>query len=86
MACAQAVERLWELLDNGLDHTERQAVDAHLAWCRRCCGELAFARELQRLLRSRTGGEIPGEVRDRLGRLIDGLDGLGGLPGDEAWA
>lgn len=74
MGCTQAVQRLWELLDGGLDDAEREAVEAHLAWCRRCCGELAFARELRRLLVERTPRAVPDDVQDRLERFIDDLD------------
>jgi anti-sigma factor (TIGR02949 family) len=71
MSCADAVRRLWDLLEDDLGAADRSAVEAHLAWCRRCCGELAFARELQHLLRARTAEPVPGEVRDRLEQLID---------------
>lgn len=74
MGCAEAVERLWGLLDDSLDRADRDAVEQHLALCLRCCGELAFGEELQRLLRERTGGELPADARDRLEQLIDELD------------
>lgn len=78
IGCGEAVRHLWEFLDQGLGDDDRQAVEEHLAFCLRCCGELEFARELRRLLRSAGASGLPGEVRARLGRFIDGLDGADG--------
>jgi anti-sigma factor (TIGR02949 family) len=78
IGCAEAVRRLWDFLDHDLDAADQAAVEAHLAWCRRCCGELAFAREMQRLLRTGTGADLPPEVQDRLERTIDELGGATG--------
>ena len=74
MGCAEAVQRLWEFLDGGLDERDRDAVDHHLALCLRCCGELAFSRELHRLLRTKTGSELPADAKVRLEQFIDELD------------
>lgn len=76
MGCAEAVRRLWEYLDGGLDHADHEAVDAHLSWCRRCCGELALAEELRRLLRTKTRSAVPRDAEERLERFIDGLDDI----------
>lgn len=73
IGCAEAVRRLWGLLDGDLDTADRRALDDHLAWCLRCCGELAFAREMQAMLRERSRSELPGEVRSRLEGFIDAL-------------
>jgi mycothiol system anti-sigma-R factor len=73
MTCADAVERLWAFLDHELDDHDQRAVEAHLAFCRRCCGELEFAKHLRRLLATKTAGELPAEVRTRLDRFIDQL-------------
>jgi mycothiol system anti-sigma-R factor len=78
IGCTEAVERLWEFLDHELDDHDRQAVEAHLAFCRRCCGELEFARHLRRLLATKSAGEPPDAVRVRLERFIDEL-------ADDAW-
>lgn len=74
IGCAEAVRRLWDFLDGGLGDTDREAVEEHLAFCLRCCGELAFSQELQRLLRTKTGSELPPDAKDRLERFIDDLD------------
>ena len=72
--CAEAVQRLWEFLDGGLDDSDHDAVEQHLAFCLRCCGELAFSQELHRLLRTKTGSELPADAKVRLEQFIDELD------------
>ena len=73
IGCGEALRRLWEFLDGGLDETDHRQVEEHLAWCLRCCGEVAFARELRGLLRTRTGVTLPDDVRNRMERCIDVL-------------
>lgn len=71
--CSQAVRELWDYLDHALSPDEQAKVEHHLAFCRRCCGELEFAKELQAFLASQESGEIPGHVRDRLERFVEDL-------------
>lgn len=71
--CSDAVRALWEYLDRTLLPEDLAAVEAHLAFCRRCCGELEFARELRALLRSAEVEEVPAPVRERLERFLDDL-------------
>ena len=78
IGCAEAVRRLWEYLDAGLDDGDHAAVEAHLAWCLRCCGELEFARHLRELLRTRSAMALPGDVHQRLAAVIDDLGTLNG--------
>jgi mycothiol system anti-sigma-R factor len=73
ISCGAAVEQLWAFLDHELDDRDQRAVEAHLAFCRRCCGELEFAKHLRRLLATKCTDELPGEVRTRLDRFIDEL-------------
>lgn len=73
ITCAEAVRQLWEYLDEALSPEDYERVGAHLAFCRRCCGELEFAEELQRFLRSRSSAELPDEVQARLQRFLDDL-------------
>jgi anti-sigma factor (TIGR02949 family) len=75
ITCAEAVKQLWEYLDGTLGEDERAAVDEHLSFCRRCCGEAEFAEELRKFLRSSHDVELPAAVR---ARLITTLDELGG--------
>lgn len=72
--CREAVERLWAYLDDELDEADHRAVEEHLRFCLRCCGEVEFAREVRQVLAARTRPELPRDVRDRLERFIDGLE------------
>ncbi|MBW3547307.1 MAG: zf-HC2 domain-containing protein [Actinobacteria bacterium] len=74
ISCAEAVKELWEFLDQTLAPDDQAAVDEHLAFCRRCCGELQFARELRAFLATNASRELPSEVRGRLTQFIVDLD------------
>jgi mycothiol system anti-sigma-R factor len=71
--CSDAVRQLWEYLDQALSPEEQAKVEQHLAFCRRCCGELEFAKELRTFLASNDVEEIPPDVRKRLERFVEGL-------------
>lgn len=74
ITCEEAVRRLWEYLDGTLDEQQREAIDEHLSFCRRCCGEAEFADELRKFLRSSADVELPGDVRARLTATLDELE------------
>lgn len=69
--CSQAVQQLWDYLDQALSPAEHERLESHLSFCRRCCGELEFAKELRELLASQGSGEIPPEVRQRMESFVD---------------
>jgi hypothetical protein len=71
--CSEAVRQLWEFVENDLRPGERQKIEEHLAFCRRCCGELEFAEELRRFMQRRPTVDIPEPVLDRFERLISTL-------------
>ena len=71
--CSQAVRRLWDYLDERLSPDEHAQVEDHLAFCRRCCGEMEFAKELQAFLASHGSEEIPADVKRHLERLVEDL-------------
>jgi hypothetical protein len=73
LGCREAVRQLWSFLDQGRAPADDPTLEAHLAFCLRCCGELEFARELQQVLRDQTSVDPPTDVRDRLERFIDEL-------------
>lgn len=74
ITCAEAVRQLWEYLDGEVDEPGRQAIEEHLAFCRRCCGEVEFAEELRAFLSASGAAEIPGDVHDRLMATLEDLD------------
>lgn len=74
ITCADAVNRLWEYLENDLETDDRGRMEDHLAFCRRCCGELEFARALGGLLESAARPSIPPQAETRLIDFLDSLD------------
>lgn len=71
--CAEAVRQLWGYLDNAIPAEDHDRVEQHLSFCRRCCGELEFAKELRAFLASSSVEEIPSDVRARLERFVEEL-------------
>ena len=74
ITCADAVRQLWEYLDGALSEQDRVAIEEHLSFCRRCCGEVEFAHELRGFLARDAGDEMPDEIRARLIATLDELD------------
>ena len=74
ISCAEAVRRLWDYLEQDLDAETRAGVETHLAFCRRCCGEVEFAAALRELLGSTASPDLPADVEDRLAGFLAGLD------------
>jgi mycothiol system anti-sigma-R factor len=74
ITCAEAVEQLWQYLDGTLADGDRLAIEEHLSFCRRCCGEVEFAEELRGFLAREAAEEIPNDVRMRLLATLDELD------------
>lgn len=74
IACAEAVRQLWAYLDGVVDEPSREAIDEHLSFCRRCCGEVEFAEELRAFLAAQAAEELPDDVRARLTTTLDRLD------------
>ena len=74
ISCAEATRQLWEYLDATIDVAARDAIEAHLARCRRCCGELEFAKELRRFLASSARDEASDDVLRRLDQTLEELE------------
>jgi anti-sigma factor (TIGR02949 family) len=73
IACSEAVRQLWEYLDQAVSPEEQEKIERHLSFCRRCCGELEFAKELRGLLGTRGAEELPPHVKARLERFLADL-------------
>jgi mycothiol system anti-sigma-R factor len=71
--CSEAVRRLWDYLDNAISPEDQERVEQHLSFCRKCCGEVEFAKELRAFLNSSAVGEVPTEVTERLQRFVEEL-------------
>jgi mycothiol system anti-sigma-R factor len=75
ITCAEAVKQLWNYIDGVVDDSERARIEEHLGFCRRCCGELEFAEELQRFLVAHADDDgLPDDVRARLTATLDDLE------------
>ena len=74
ITCAEAVKQLWEYLDGALPDESRAAVEEHLSFCRRCCGEAEFAAELRGFLAREAAEKLPDDVRTRLLATLDEIE------------
>ena len=74
ISCSEAVERLWQYLEHELGDTQRADLERHLAFCRRCCGELEFAEELRRFMVDAARPRLPSDVEGRLTSFLETLD------------
>jgi mycothiol system anti-sigma-R factor len=68
--CSEAVAKLWDYLDNAVAPQDQEKVERHLSFCRACCGELEFAKELRAFLASTGAEEIPEDVKAGLERFV----------------
>lgn len=75
--CAEAVRQLWDYLENQLPTDERDRVDEHLAFCRRCCGEVEFAEELRGVMKGASGPHLPPDAAARLTKYVEELEDSG---------
>ena len=73
ITCSEAVKQLWDYLDHAISAEDHKKVENHLSFCRSCCGELEFAKELRRLLGSADVEDIPPDVKARLERFVQEL-------------
>lgn len=73
ITCTEAVRQLWDYLDGIVEESEREQIEEHLAFCRRCCGELEFAEELRGFLATHAADEVPDDVRARLATTLEEL-------------
>jgi anti-sigma factor (TIGR02949 family) len=68
--CSEAVRQLWDYLDRAVQPEDQEKIERHLSFCRQCCGELEFARELREFLASQDADELPRHVKTRLERFV----------------
>lgn len=74
ISCSDAVQQLWDYLEDGLDEVDQGRVEEHLAFCRRCCGEVEFAEALRDVLRSAARPHLPDDVEGRLVSFLEHLE------------
>jgi anti-sigma factor (TIGR02949 family) len=73
ITCSGAVRKLWDYLDHMISPEDQERIEKHLSFCRTCCGELEFAKELRAFLASGEVQEIPPDVKARLERYVQDL-------------
>ena len=73
ITCSEAVRQLWDYLDQAVSPEEQAKVEQHLSFCRTCCGELEFAKELRGFLATQGAEELPPHVKARLERFLADL-------------
>jgi anti-sigma factor (TIGR02949 family) len=71
--CSEAVRQLWDYLDQAVSPEDQETGEQHLSFCRTCCGELEFARQLQEFLATQGAEELPPHVKARLERFVADL-------------
>lgn len=75
--CRTAVAQLWDFAERQLDTADSAKVEEHLAFCRRCCGEVEFVEELRTFLKDAARPDLPPEAERRLERFIADLEESG---------
>jgi mycothiol system anti-sigma-R factor len=71
--CSEAVRQLWDYLDQAVAPEDQEKVEEHLSFCRTCCGELEFAKQLRGFLATQGAEEPPPHVKARLERFVADL-------------
>lgn len=72
--CSTAVRRLWDYIERELSSDAHAQIEEHLAFCRKCCGEVEFTQHLRDFLKDAARPRLPDEVEDRLGRFITEIE------------
>jgi anti-sigma factor (TIGR02949 family) len=71
--CSEAVRQLWDYLDQAVSPEDQEKVEQQLSFCRSCCGELEFAKQLRGFLATQGADELPAHVKARLERFLADL-------------
>ena len=65
--CEQALERMYEFLDNELDTASGDAIRHHLSACEPCLDRFDVEQALRTLLRRHCGGDVaPTHLRQKI--------------------
>ena len=68
--CAEALKRIFELIDRELSDEDREAVERHLQACRSCLSRAEFERALKGKLQALSRSDVPSKTLDRITALI----------------
>ncbi len=75
--CSTAVKQLWDFIEQELEVDDEAKMEEHLAFCKRCCGEVEFAEELRDVLKDAAGPNLPEDAAARLSDFIDNIEEAG---------
>lgn len=75
--CTTAVKQLWDFIEQELEGDDETKMEEHLAFCKRCCGEVEFAEELRDVLKDAAGPKLPDDAAIRLSEFIDNIEEAG---------
>ena len=68
--CEEALERLFDYLDQNLEDGRRHEMEVHLSVCRSCYSRVEFEQRLQRNLRETGEQTAPRSLQDRVAGLM----------------
>lgn len=68
--CSTAVSRLWDYIERELAPDDHGQIEEHLAFCRKCCGEVEFTEHLREFLKDAARPHLPPDSEERLTRFI----------------
>jgi mycothiol system anti-sigma-R factor len=69
--CDEAMERLYEYLDEEMDEATAEGIRSHLNDCGDCHGGFDFERRLKMVVRERLAEEVPLSFINRLRSALD---------------
>ena len=72
--CQRALSELYHYLDGQLTVERRTTIKAHIDLCSPCLRAYSFEEELRVVVSERCRDEVPGDLRDRIRRMIEGGD------------
>lgn len=71
ITCEEVIEQIYEFLDQELDSTLSDRINAHLERCRDCFTRAEFEKRLRARVNDAAEAEAPERLHRRLQRLID---------------
>ncbi len=69
--CQEAIDVLYEYLDNQLTDIRSSAIQKHLQLCRACFGLYEFEKVLRERIREKTYHQCPDRLKKRIESIIE---------------
>lgn len=71
ITCEEVIEQIYEFLDQELDSTLSERINAHLERCRDCFTRAEFEKRLRARVNDAAEAEAPERLHRRLQRLLN---------------